>query len=40
MTWVDFIAQIGGLIAICMGISMISLIEVAYWLAVSTTSEK
>ena len=35
MTWVDFIAQIGGLVAIAMGISIISLIEVIYWISMA-----
>ena len=34
MTWVDFISQMGGLFGLCMGFSLISFIEIGYWLTI------
>ena len=31
MTWLDFIANLGGLCGLCLGISFVSLVEIAYW---------
>ena len=34
MTWVDYISQIGGLLGLAMGFSMISAIEIVYWVTI------
>ena len=34
LTWVDYISQIGGLLGLCLGFSMISAIEILYWLTI------
>ncbi len=31
MTWTGFIGQIGGLLGLCLGISIVSFVELAYW---------
>ena len=31
MTWLDFIANLGGLCGLCLGISFVSVVELAYW---------
>lgn len=31
MTWVEFVAQIGGLLGLCLGLSFVSFLEVIYW---------
>ena len=31
MTWIDFVSQIGGVLGLCIGFSLISLIEIIYW---------
>ena len=34
MTWVDFISNIGGIGGFCLGISLLSVAEIFYWLAI------
>ena len=34
MTWVDYISQIGGLLGLAMGFSIISAIEIVYWVTI------
>ena len=31
MTWLDFISGFGGICGLCLGISFVSLVEIAYW---------
>ena len=31
MTWLDFISGLGGICGLCLGISFVSLVEIAYW---------
>ena len=31
MTWTGFIGQIGGLLGLCLGISIVSFVELVYW---------
>ena len=31
MTWTDFISQVGGMLGLCMGLSLVSIFEVLYW---------
>ena len=31
MTWVEFIAQVGGLLGLCLGLSLVSFLEIVYW---------
>ncbi len=40
MTWLDLVAQIGGLLGLCLGISVISLIEIGYWTGLSMKAIK
>ena len=34
MTWVDFMSQFGGNCGLCLGISLLSVIEIFYWFSV------
>ena len=34
MTLVDFISQVGGLLGLCMGFSLVSLVEIVYWFTI------
>lgn len=34
LTWMDYIAQIGGLLGLAMGFSIISAIEIFYWMTI------
>ena len=34
MTWIDYLSQIGGLLGLAMGISIISGIEIIYWITI------
>jgi hypothetical protein len=31
MTWTDFVSQVGGMLGLCMGLSLVSIFEVIYW---------
>ena len=31
MTWADFMSQLGGMLGLCMGLSLVSIFEVIYW---------
>ncbi|TRY67303.1 hypothetical protein TCAL_07234 [Tigriopus californicus] len=31
MTWIEFVAQVGGLLGLCLGLSFVSFLEVIYW---------
>ena len=31
MTWTDFISQVGGILGLCMGLSLVSFFEIIYW---------
>ena len=31
MTWTDFISQVGGMLGLCMGLSLVSIFELVYW---------
>jgi hypothetical protein len=39
MTWIDFISQVGGLLALCIGFSIITVIELV-WLCLRILSQK
>ena len=34
MTWVDFMSQFGGNCGLCLGISLLSVIEIFYWFSI------
>lgn len=34
MTMIDFISQVGGLLGLCMGFSLVSLVEIVYWFTI------
>lgn len=38
MTWVDFVGQIGGLLGLCIGFSLISGVEIFYWFTLRLSS--
>ena len=39
MSMVDFLSQVGGIIGLCVGISLISFIEIIYWLSVKLANK-
>jgi hypothetical protein len=39
MSTVDFLSQVGGIIGLCVGISLISFIEIIYWLSVKLANK-
>ena len=34
MTVIDFVSQVGGLLGLCMGFSLVSLVELVYWFTI------
>ena len=34
MTWIDFMSQFGGNCGLCLGISLLSVVEIFYWFSV------
>ena len=34
MTFFDFVAMIGGTFGLCLGFSLVSFVEIIYWLAI------
>ena len=34
MTAIDFVSQVGGLLGLCMGFSLVSLVELVYWFTI------
>ena len=34
MTWIDLVSQIGGLLGLCLGFSLVSLVELVYWFTI------
>ena len=34
MTFFDFVAMIGGTFGLCLGLSLVSFVEIIYWLAI------
>ena len=34
LTWYDFMSQVGGNCGLCLGISLLSVIEIFYWFSV------
>ena len=40
MSTFDYVSQVGGLLGLCLGCSLISLIEIIYWLIIGFYSKK
>jgi hypothetical protein len=39
MSVVDFLSQVGGILSLCVGISLISAIEIIYWLSMKLATQ-